>query len=140
MTGSINPEKDINGIIASRYGRKWIARRIFQGAALLAVVVFALFAFFFYRITYSMGGPGAEILGVIFFILLLSAHIARRIKDGKIDYAEAKIEWLKTLQKEFTQERDRLNYGKLASLPWDQHIDKCQQMISALEAKLGSSK
>lgn len=135
MILSHNPEKEINGLITKRYGRKWIARRILQ--MLLAQIAFAILAFFIYMVTKEQGSPlASELLGVFMFSAFSLASIIRQGKNGKKEYFTAKIEWLKIITEELIKEREELNYGKLASLPWEQRIGTCRKMIRRIEDRL----
>ncbi len=139
MILSHNPEKEINGLIAKRHGRKWIAKRILQ--MLLAQTAFAILAFFIYMLVKEQGSSlAAELLGIFMFSALSLSSFIRQSKNSKKEYLTAKIEWLKILMTETVEERQGSNYGILASIPYEQRIETCRKIIQGLETKLQGSR
>ncbi|MBP7846050.1 MAG: hypothetical protein KA007_01290 [Candidatus Pacebacteria bacterium] len=139
MILSHNVRKEIKTLIAKRYGRSWIIKKVLQ--IFLAQTGFALLAFILYKIGKWLEMTGIEALSVLVFALLSATSILIYWSRYRYDktYTKAQIEWLKTLKAEFIERRDKLNYGVLASMPHDQRIEECQRMIQSLEDNLWCS-
>jgi len=139
MTLSHRLQKEIKRLMLRKYGRSWIIKKLLQ--IFLAQTLFALLAFILYKTGKWAEMPGIGFLSIVVFVLLLTSSTVLYWSRYKYDktYTKARIGWLKTIKKEFIDERDERNYGVLASMPYEQRIEGCQRMIESLEDELRPS-